>query len=647
MTKALKTAAFWIPLVVLLLMVSLYGVVGKDKVPLLAPSTWTILLSTVLFCAAVIRSNVKIPTATGWFLAYAVYGAVLIPRSAIPGDSMQTLVKVWSALGFYVVATNSIGSFRRAKGLLGILLMFFLVTALYGLIIHFKAPDRVLWTERWFIYEGRLASTYICPNHYAHHLQMLLPFCLVLIFIAQAGIFLRILSAYCFVAFLPPLFFTESRAGWLGSIAAVAVCLCLMALRKSRKLFLMLMIVVPLLAALLLGGAWRFSETFQRRMQPVVEFIQQQSEEGVGSAPKDFRPQTWLDTLGMIKERPWLGYGPGTYGTTFTGFRQHFKSVRLRAVHPHNEYLEITADYGVIGFALFAVGWLWGLGRVLVFSLKTEQQHHALLAMAFVGTAAGTMVHSFFDFQMHVYPNLIMFALLAAIPASLLAGRQKRSPGKRTVKIRPVVCACLAVGWLLFGGKVLGADYLRSMADRSLEQKKEAVAEKYYRGALALDSGNWRACLGMGQILQDRRYDEIDRLRKKEMVVEELEWYERAHALNPVKDDIRLGLARAFIFSGQRERGLVVLRELSQYRKFSDSCQWILGSELRKAGLYEESLEVFLRARTLANTPSINRNISWLKERLAAPAEKDGTPPESVDDAGGIELEGLFDAMMK
>ena len=43
----------------------------------------------------------------------------------------------------------------------------------------------------------------------------------------------------------------------------------------------------------------------------------------------------------------------------------------------------------------------------------------------------------------------------------------------------------------------------------------------------------------------------------------------------------------------QIEQGLALLREACRYRKFNESYWWTLGVELRKAGQYEEALEVY------------------------------------------------------
>jgi len=418
-----------------------YGVVGQDKTWVLAP---LFVLNYGLVTAVLWRkafasrfqvvggvgdlasarrglagelptSNFQLPTAGTFFLLFVIYGIGFMSKATVPFESKLAMLLTGGAVGAYLAWGSELARFKDSRGVLGALILVVMLAALYGIVVHFKCPEQVLWTERYTVYEGRLMSTYICPNHFAHLMQMLLPFCLALLFIPQAGIYLKVLAGYSFLVFLPTLFLTESRAGWLGAIAATGVVVCLMALRKSKRLFLLLAILVPLCSVLLLLGAWQYSETFQRRMQPVVTFLQGQATEGIGSEARDFRPQTWMDTIDLIKDAPLYGHGAGNYRYTFPEHRKRFKGQRTVTGHPHNEYLELPADHGLVGFGLFALAWVYGLGWVLVGSLRAEKTRHAYLGFAFLGAAAGTMVHSFFDFQMHEYPNALVFAFLAAV----------------------------------------------------------------------------------------------------------------------------------------------------------------------------------------------------------------------------------------
>ncbi len=577
-----------------------YGVVGEDKTWLVGPA---ITLNMVLVCIVMIsrasQSSVlnplssvpRLPISTLLWILFVIYGALMISQATVPFESKLVMLFIGAVVGAYLVWGAELTTFKDNRLLLGFLIMVVMILALYGLIIHFRSPDSILWTERYTTdaYEGRLRSTYICPNHFAHLMQMLLPFCVALLFIPQSGLFLRLLCAYSFVAFLPPLFLTESRAGWLGSIAATGVTLCLIAFRKSKKLFLFLVLLVPLCSTLLLFAGWRFSETFQRRATPVVQFLQGQAEGGVGSEAKDFRPQTWMDTIDMIKEAPLIGFGPGNYHYTYPEHRKRFSHARIVTGHPHNEYLELIADYGLIGFILFSLAWCYGLIRILIASLKAEETRHAFIGFAFLGTAAGTMVHSFFDFEMHVFPNAMVFALLAAMAWGPLAAKRKKrsqrtlrpdsgqatgedqSPIANNQKPSPAslcplwLTQCfswlIAIGYLaltLFCIQVMGSSFIRAMGDKRAEalgigrlaSGDERVANLYALAA-RIDPQNWRAYKGMTDLIYNQRYYSLDMAEKVALAEKECRWYAKAYRTNPKDPGICMPYGKCLIFLGR------------------------------------------------------------------------------------------------
>ncbi|MDF7807619.1 O-antigen ligase family protein [Pontiellaceae bacterium B12219] len=675
-----------------------YGVAGQDKSFLLGP---VFVLAYAAISAALINrswklsgacrqpagqlqtsgiqvSSFRFPVSTSLWLLFLFWGIFLIPSAVMPFDAKIRILFFGAVIGSYLVWGQELTAFKDNRIVLGCLIFVVMLTALYGLVAHFKSPDSVLWTQRYTEhYDGRLASTYICPNHFAHLMQMLLPFCLALLFIPQAGLYLKILAGYSFLIFLPPLFLSESRAGWLGSIAAVGVVVCLMALRRSKKLFAGLVILVPLLSILLLVGAWNFSETFQRRMTPVVQFLEAQSNGGIGSDSPDFRPQTWLDTIDMISASPITGYGPGTYRYAYPEFRKRFKGVQIVTGHPHNEYLELSAEFGLVGLVLFAVAWLYGAVWVLMKSLRADEVRHAFLGFAFLGTIAGTMVHSFFDFQMHIFPNAMVFALLAALAVGPLMSKKRRtknaeqktadfkepnarhqeprspdrnSAGENRAAEPAYRKLSAAVSWLLsivfLAGFVISVQTMtssifREMADRKQQTTPVALvdaeqASTWYSIAVGIDAGNWRAYQGMGRLKHDERRHCLDRTEKVQLAEEERGWYELALANNPKDPESLIGLGRCLLFLNRstdqlqttelKAQGLDLLREACRYRKFNDQYWWILGVELRKSGQYAEALSIFQQMETVKRTASSRKNIQWLKKQMALPQERNAVP---------------------
>ncbi len=606
-----------------------YGVVGADKFLLVSPLVilgYACLAGWIVGIVCSRNSASVAPPGFFLFLLFITYGVPTGVVCAIPYEAMLIMLQIGLFVGAYYVWGNSFALFRRSRAALGWVIFFALLTSLYGLVNLFKQPDQVLWVERYAPYVGRLPSTYICPNHFAHLLQMLLPFCLVLTLIPKAGIFLRILSGYSFFLFLPVLFLTESRAGWLGSLLAVGGTICLLALRKSKKLFLLLVILVPLSSALLLAGAWRDSETFQRRMEPVVTFLEGQSEGGIGSESRDFRPQTWMDTIDMIMEKPEIGYGPASYRYAFPEHRNRYKGHRIVTGHPHNEYLELISEYGLIGFGLFALAWCYGLIRILVFSLKTSNQHHAFMAMAFLGTAAGTMLHSFFDFQMHIFQNALVFSLLAAIAVGPICGRRQDILKKKKkgigFRIPRMALAILAVAGLLFSLQAFSSAFIRAAADRLVEKGDSETAKRYYQRAIKIDSSNWRAYKGIGAVYFKERYHSLDPDEKRELAQVEKGFFAAGYLHNSLDAVLVFDYGMATLYLGDTVAGLALLEKCAALRPYNDIYWWRLGIAQRKAGQYEAALESFRYAKSLVNSPVARKNIQWLEKQLNPPAER-------------------------
>ena len=135
----------------------------------------------------------------------------------------------------------------------------------------------------------------------------------------------------------------------------------------------------------------------------------------------------------MIKDSPLLGVGPGNYGQTFPEYRYRVTARRMETVHPHNEYLELLTEYGLVG-ALFVLGVLISFCVPMVRLIKTsDRATHALPAVAILAALAGTAVHGFFDFELRIFPNALMLALLAGTAAApILKGKTERKKESST-----------------------------------------------------------------------------------------------------------------------------------------------------------------------------------------------------------------------
>ena len=120
----------------------------------------------------------------------------------------------------------------------------------------------------------------------------------------------------------------------------------------------------------------------------------------------------WHSTLDLIKTEPVLGVGFGGYATGIT--RVDTSSGNHSPQQAHNDYLEILANGGVIGFVLFGA-----FGALVVSrTLKNLKSSDRLTKSSCFGAAIGifgVLIHSFVDFGLHIMINALIFAVLVVI----------------------------------------------------------------------------------------------------------------------------------------------------------------------------------------------------------------------------------------
>ncbi|QHI70200.1 O-antigen ligase family protein [Tichowtungia aerotolerans] len=545
------------------------------------------------------------------------YSALMIPFSVIPYEAKISTLRLGCYVGTYWVVANICSRFSRRKVVWVTLLLALLGVALYSLVQHKINFDMLFGSERYADYGGRLGGTYICPNHIAHLFQMWMPFCFIFLFVPQLGWFGRICFGYAIPVFGLLIYQTQSRAGLLGAVVSVGMLFLLLMLRKSRKAFAIALVAAPLLVVSGIGGLWAGSSMFRERMEPVFQVLNKAmggNWEEVASL--DFRPMTWADAGLMIAQDPITGYGPGNYGQSFPEFRMRWRATRRETVHPHNEPLELLAEYGIVGALLFA-------GAVICFCISlvrvikdSDRRSYALPAAAMLAALAGTFVHGLFDFELRIFPNALMLSVLAGCAAAPTRKEGRAGSLSRWTCVLFSAFLLLALVWSL---QVMSSAGLRVRGDLLRLSGNRKQAETLYNAAVRIDPQNWQAYLGMGQVYSHYRYYELDAEKKTLLAQQERDAYARAYRHNTKKEEVVYGLGRAELACGNRDAGIDYLRQAANYRRFNDFYWRKLGIELRKAELYEEAREVFEHAYSLdRSNPTVRANLKWLKKHVAA-----------------------------
>ena len=89
------------------------------------------------------------------------------------------------------------------------------------------------------------------------------------------------------------------------------------------------------------------------------------------------RDELWTITINSWAESPWFGNGAGSAQAVITPM---FRAI----AHPHNEYLRVLHDYGILGLLLFCVGMIWLVWQTWRRARHYDEPQHWSAFMALV-----------------------------------------------------------------------------------------------------------------------------------------------------------------------------------------------------------------------------------------------------------------------
>ncbi len=559
-------------------------------------------------------TDLRIPPGSLPLLAFLVYTAFLLPSAAVPYEARIELLKIGSYLGAYWAWTELSSRYQRWRFLLGIPLLVGTFVALYALVQHAQGSTMVLNMARPEQYEMRASGTFMAPTHFAAYLGTMLCLAACLIPMKSAGFTLRLLAGYGMIIFLPLLFLSHSRSGWVGATMGLSVVVWMTYLRRSIWGFIISLVAVPAAFGGVFAALWNLSPIFRNRVHEGLQVR--------GTAAH--RIDMWRDTWVMIQDKLLIGHGPGSYRWVYPPYKTWTADRWLR--YAHNEYLHLWAEYGLIGlvimtlvFGVVLIGLIWKYRRI-------ERDRDAGLVAGFTGAVCAALGHAVFDFNLHVFSLCHVLVLFGGVTMGcLFADRELKA---RSAPLLLVRTACgVAVLMALWAGAVSFQAAASGAWTRLGEDKAERVdlrtmtllneAESYFLRAVWIDPANWLPYLELGDATRRRAFWILDPEYKEEKAREALAWYEKAYERNLLDMNVVYGMGRCWFMLGDEEQSLAYLRRTTEYWPANFFYIKQLGLQLRQMGRTEEARDAFLKARAIDSAdPVVRTNLRLLEEEL-------------------------------
>ncbi len=521
--------------------------IGGTRLVFCLPSYGIVAVAAVLSVFSIRRPiakpNLLCLGGTALFFAYILARAATSPVAYL---AWMDFYMVLACLAVYLLTALYITRTRLRTTVIVALLALAIVEVLIGLR-QFKGEDN--WMPFGFIrsdYGGRASGTFISSITLAGYLEAVGVFALSLAIWttwkgwARSG--LAYVSLLCYVGVAV----TGSRGGYLSSaasLAALAVITLWIKRHADPRRFASAAVLSVVLLALGIGGAviaMQKSSLLRQRLELIGK--------------PDVRYYNWLAALDQFKVSPWVGTGAGTHLYYGRFFRR--PPLQSDPEHAHSDYLELLAEYGLVGAVGMAVFLFLHLQNSLtaVGAMIKSSEHDPHLPfrddrLAFqVGALSAFvayLVHSITDFNLHIPGHALIFAFFFGIAANPVAANPK--PAAPPLALRFFQLALPALGiWILADGlSKFPGDYFTEKTRVAVREHRFEDAERLGQRALQYERRNPFLFYHLGEANRARGTLLPLRMLKERYFKQSVEHYHEALRLYPYEETywIRLGQA--------------------------------------------------------------------------------------------------------
>ena len=569
------------PSIVLLLMVSVVWVFGNVQNQ---KQTW---------------SWTDLDIAVGIFLAYA---GVRYLTSQLEYEARNELISITCYAIAYFISAKSFCSKRHRRQFVLFLMVFALFQAGFGVWQSFTKSDFIFHWERPELYNGRGSGTFVCPNHLAGFLEMSIGLVAARAAIVRresssierSAIF-KVFSIYVAVMIAIGLLSTFSRAGWVSaSVGMATLILCGRWKWQQAVARLGIVFAVGLCAVAVLWSV----EPIRNYLLKSLVFGGGDQQISLSDPTIGGRTMMWSGTMNIIRENPIIGSGMGSWQWIY----QKYKDYRILSSpeYTHNDYLNLAADYGCIGVVLMVFVIACFFYRTSKIARSTTSSEDRAFAVGAMVSVLSILVHSWFDFNLHIFGNALFFAVIlgaaSAIEETTSVSRPAGLLGRRLTG-----AALIAVCGLLMNSFIptLRAFRLTNFGDSAKVDLSYDEALSFYSRAALIDPNYPRPLINTGDIYRDQakwRVGKAKQRERTELVQKAIESYDRALTLNPYLSDVWVSKGRVLELLGQDEPVLKSFLKAIEIAPVNAYAHFVVGQFYRERGDDEKALEYLEKA---------------------------------------------------
>ncbi len=549
------------------------------------------------------KYNIFIPLALFFLIA-----AVLVFFSVSPYDSYSTLIHWISYAMLFLSVYYLISS--RAEAFKFAYVIVFLAVVLSVIGTYF-----FVITEHYNYL--RFISTFYQHNPFAGFLLFALPLSYAFLLYADNArkrwIFL-VITAFLTLAFV----LTHSRGAWISFV--VPFLLLLFYTMRDRKNISRILGIVALLIVITSAGWWGLNEVKHYQAERLsaatdtevtVRYSIETAEENAYIARLHF----WDGAQKIFTDHPVAGTGLDTYKIVY---RQYLEDIRYYTIDPHNLYLKMFAELGVVGGSVF----IWFIGIVffvIVAGVRTiksiEKKSDKALMLGLAGGLLGSLAHNFVELDWQFPTNMIVFFVILGVYYKLFIinhekhGSRINGNGDSLVNHRIFQGGAILLAFVvLIGGSL---QFLSTTFTQNAESKKDNLlleeSELILKDAVLIDPLNSALRLKFADVYFLLIPDDIDYYKEK--YVSSLE---KTISLSPHHYLAYTILGRHYSFLNEYTKAEEYLTQSIVLNPIGDPSVYIFLAKLyNEQEKYSEAREILERAIGLYD-PKIKNSIIWV-----------------------------------
>lgn len=213
------------------------------------------------------------------------------------------------------------------------------------------------------------------------------------------------------------LLMTFSRGAWLGFVVAIILLFFYIFKNFKFKMRLLCVCFIIFLSTIYLiiprSSIVKAKDVIKAKIffnKSIGERIKLVSQLDKGSVSE--RIMWWREALRIIKDYPLNGCGLNTYSRVALGY----KSFSWGGIYPHNSYLQMTAEIGLLGlFAFILVLFIF-----FKICLRYLADNKSILVAGFLSGILAFLVHAFFDTHFYSLQLVVLFWYMLGLTVAII-----------------------------------------------------------------------------------------------------------------------------------------------------------------------------------------------------------------------------------